>query len=178
VPKFAKRFFFLAAGFLVATAIVLTACQAMQWFDLDAAIPETARLLRDGGVLAAFGASWPPHIDWEVERAYREFRTHLRDAQRVRGIPPASVRGPDYSRHFEESGLFRHVTTFAMHHREEGDAERLLDLVLTLDGTSKLVRADVSEEELGLIHLRKVARARIRTPCSWWWTYEVHLALK
>ena len=35
-----------------------------------------------------------------------------------------------------------------------------------------------SEEELGLIHLRRVARVRIRTPCSWWLTYEVHLALK
>jgi hypothetical protein len=35
------------------------------------------------------------------------------------------------------------------------------------------------EERPGLIHLRKVAQERIRTPCSWWWTYdEVHLALK
>lgn len=36
-----------------------------------------------------------------------------------------------------------------------------------------------TEEELGLIYLRKVGTSRIRMPCSWWWTYEeVHLALK
>jgi ubiquinone/menaquinone biosynthesis C-methylase UbiE len=35
-------------------ADIVTASQAMHWFDADRALPEIARLLRPGGVLAAY----------------------------------------------------------------------------------------------------------------------------
>src|ERR1700685_3598340 len=41
-------------------ADIVTASQAMHWFDPELALPEIARLLRPGGVLAAYDCDWPP----------------------------------------------------------------------------------------------------------------------
>jgi SAM-dependent methyltransferase len=50
-------------------ADIVTASQAMHWFDAGRALPEIARLLRPGGVLAAYDCDWPPCIDWETDAA-------------------------------------------------------------------------------------------------------------
>lgn len=41
-------------------ADIVTASQAMHWFDPARALPEIARILRPGGVLAAYDCDWPP----------------------------------------------------------------------------------------------------------------------
>ncbi|MEP7024302.1 MAG: class I SAM-dependent methyltransferase, partial [Actinomycetota bacterium] len=51
-------------------ADIVTASQAMHWFDAERALPEIARILRPGGVLAAYDCDWPPCIDWETDAAY------------------------------------------------------------------------------------------------------------
>jgi ubiquinone/menaquinone biosynthesis C-methylase UbiE len=49
------------------SADIVTASQAMHWFDADRALPEIARILRPGGVFAAYDCDWPPCIDWETD---------------------------------------------------------------------------------------------------------------
>ena len=71
----ATRFTVLAAtaedtGLPDGCADVVTASQAMHWFDPDRALPEIARLLRPGGVLAAYDCDWPPWTDWETAAAW------------------------------------------------------------------------------------------------------------
>lgn len=41
--------------------------QALHWFDLDRALPETARVLRPGGVLAAMGNTEDDSVGWVAE---------------------------------------------------------------------------------------------------------------
>lgn len=47
-------------------ADIVTASQAMHWFDADRALPEIARVLRPGGVLASYDCDWPPCVDAEM----------------------------------------------------------------------------------------------------------------
>lgn len=51
-------------------ADVVTCAQSFHWMEPDATIAEAARILRPGGIFAAYDYDWPPLIDWEVDGAF------------------------------------------------------------------------------------------------------------
>src|SRR6185437_13432983 len=114
-----------AAGLPDDCADIVTASQAMHWFDAARALPEIARILRPGGVFAAYDCDWPPCVDWETDAAYVAFDDQVRELETGRGLrPPYAGKG----RHLETitgSGLFRFTTEVALLSREQGDAKRL-----------------------------------------------------
>ena len=71
-----------------ACADIVTASQAMHWFDAARALPEIARILRPGGVFAAYDCDWPPCIDWETDAAYVAFDRRVRELETARGLRP------------------------------------------------------------------------------------------
>jgi SAM-dependent methyltransferase len=159
-------------------ADVVTASQAMHWFEPDRALPEIARLLRPGGVLAAYDCDWPPSIDGETGAAWDEM-ARLVDAEQVRRGIPGAHRGKDHLGGLRASGLFRHCAEIAVHGRDEGDAGRLVALAISAMACAADFLADgCSEQELGIAALREVAARRLAAPRTWWWTYRVHLALR
>ena len=159
-------------------ADVVTASQALHWFDSDRALPEIARLLRPGGVLAAYDCDWPPCIDWETGAAWDAVVSRVDELQARRGLP-ALHGGKDHAGRLRRSGLFRHCAEIAVHGREQGDAERLVALALSAIGHVAGFLADgATEDELGLTALREVADRRLRRPRTWWWTYRVRLAVR
>ncbi|MEA3041185.1 MAG: hypothetical protein QOC65_674 [Sphingomonadales bacterium] len=54
-----------------ASVDLAVAAQAMHWFDLDLFYAEVARVLKPGGVLAAFGYDWM-YVSPEIDRAINE----------------------------------------------------------------------------------------------------------
>jgi ubiquinone/menaquinone biosynthesis C-methylase UbiE len=159
-------------------ADVVTASQAMHWFDPDRALPEIARLLRPGGVLAAYDCDWPPGIDWETGAAWDRVAERAAEEQARRGIP-AAHGGKEHLGRLRASGLFRHCAEIAVHGRETGDADRLVALALSaITDAAGFLDAGLTEDELGISALREVATRRLRAPLTWWWTYRVHLAIR
>ena len=159
-------------------ADVVTASQAMHWFDPDRALPEIARLLRPGGVLAAYDCDWPPWIDWETAAAWDDVAGRVEAEERRRGIPEAH-QGKDHLGRFQRSGLFRHCAELAVHGRDRGSADRLVGLALSASGNAAGFLADgVTEDELGVTELREVAARRLSESPIWWWTYRVRLAVR
>jgi SAM-dependent methyltransferase len=166
-----------ATGLPDRCADVVTASQALHWFDPKRALPEAARLLRPGGVFAAYDCDWPPCVDWETDAA---FSAHLRSMDELdvaRGLRPAATDKGGHLARLRRSGLFRYVTEVAVHSRDEGDAERLVGVALSLGATVGLLRAGVSEAELGLTRLREVAARRLPAATPWWWTYRVRMGV-
>jgi SAM-dependent methyltransferase len=159
-------------------ADVVTASQAMHWFDPDRALPEIARLLRPGGVLAAYDCDWPPAIDWEIAAAWDRMAALVDEEQARRALPPLH-RGKDHQARIRRSALFRHCAQTAVHGREQGDAARLVALALSANGLAAEFIADgCTEDDLGITALREVAERRLAQPLTWWWTYRVHLAVR
>ena len=159
-------------------ADVVTASQAMHWFDPDRALPEIARLLRPGGVLAAYDCDWPPCVDWETEAAWEAVVGRVDNLQARRGLPVLHG-GKDHAERIRASGLFRHCAEIAVHGREQGDAERLVALALSAIGrAAEFLARGSTEDELGLTALSEVAARRLRQPQTWWWTYRISLAVR
>src|SRR5579875_2142649 len=159
-------------------ADIVTASQAMHWFDPVRALPEIARLLRPGGVLAAYDCDWPPAVDWETAAAYQAYEEQATALAIDRGLQPPKAAKAEHADRMRASGQFRFVTEIAVHHRDEGDAGRLVDLALSQGGTVALLNAGLAEDELGLTRLREVAARRIPRPVPFWWTYRIRLAVR
>jgi SAM-dependent methyltransferase len=159
-------------------ADVVTASQAMHWFDPDRALPEIARLLRPGGVLAAYDCDWPPCIDWETAAAWENVAGRVEAEQARRGIPEAH-QGKAHLRRLRDCGLFRHCAEIAVHGRDQGDAGRLVGLALSaITNAAGFLTDGATEDELGVTALREVAARRLSEPLTWWWTYRVRLAVR
>jgi SAM-dependent methyltransferase len=160
-----------------ACADIVTASQAMHWFDAARALPEIARILRPGGVFAAYDCDWPPCIDWETDAAYIAFDRRVRELEAARGLLPPHAG----KRHLETiagSGLFRFTTEVALLSREQGDARRLADVALSQGGTKALLAAGATEDEIGLTALREVAARRLPAARAWYWTYRVRMGVR
>jgi len=53
-------------------ADIVTCAQALHWMEPTATLAEIARILRPGGLFAAYDYDWPPTLRWELERVYQE----------------------------------------------------------------------------------------------------------
>jgi SAM-dependent methyltransferase len=165
-------------GLPAGSADVVTVSQAMHWFDPARALPEIARLLRPGGVLAAYDCDWPPCVDWETGAAYTAYEQRLRTLEAAQPQPPGRQPKDQHADRMRASGLFRFVTEIAVHNRDEGDGARLVELARSQSGAVELLNQGVSEDELGLTRLREVAARRIPGPVPFWWTYRIRLAVR
>ena len=160
-----------------ACADIVTASQAMHWFDAARALPEIARILRSGGVFAAYDCDWPPCIDWETDAAYTAFDDRVRELESARGLLPPHA-GKRHLETLADSGLFRFVSEIALLSREQGDASRLADVALSQGGTKALLEAGATEDEIGLTALREVAARTLPTTRPWWWTYRIRMGVR
>jgi SAM-dependent methyltransferase len=142
-------------GLADGVADVVTCSQSFHWMEAEPTLAEVARLLRPGGIFAAYDYDWPPVCDWEVEQA---FSVLVRRAGKARGIPP-KLRF-DKSGHLERieaSGRFRFAREVVLHSRERGGAERIVGMALSLGPLAVLLEGGMSEEDLGLAQLRDAA---------------------
>jgi SAM-dependent methyltransferase len=158
------------------SADVVTAGTAMHWFDPGLALPEIIRVLRPGGVLAAFRPVWPPRIDAEIDAAFAVFDDQMTRLEAEYGLRPPDA-GDDHAATMRRSGLFRHVADLAMHGREDGGADRVLGLARSRGGVAALLAAGATEEQIGIARLAAVAVPRLRRSRPWWWTFSVCLGV-
>ncbi|HVN61526.1 MAG TPA: class I SAM-dependent methyltransferase [Gaiellaceae bacterium] len=138
------------------TADVVTCSQSLHWMEPRPTFAEAARLLRPGGVFAAYDYDVIPVCDWEVEEAYAallERRRALREELRIqRGADRYAKNG--HLDRIRESGEFRYCREFLLQSVEEGGAERIEGFARSLG----LPVADATlEERLRYDELREVA---------------------
>lgn len=170
-----------ATGLDGGVADIVTCSQSFHYMEPSAALAEAARLLRPGGVFAAYDYDWLPQLPPEVGRAYTAYRDHLSEHWVRLGLHERLSEW-DKDGHLERirsSGQFQLVKEFAVEHTDTGSADRLIELA-TVIGEDALIRAaGVTDEELGLDELRAVARRVLgdRTQ-EWRWTYRVRLGVR
>jgi SAM-dependent methyltransferase len=145
-----------ATGLPDGEADIVTCSQALHWMEPEPTLAEAARILRPGGVCAAYDYDWPPIVGWEVEAAFEDV------LRRVRAGRAPDGRGMRYAKegHLERmkaSGHFRYAREVVFHSRDRADAERIVGMALSLGPLTVLLHDGKTEEELGLAALREAA---------------------
>lgn len=173
-------------------ADIVTCSQSLHWMEPSGTLAEVARILRDGGVFAAYDCDWPPTLNAEAERAYNACLAKaemLGHSQRLTvevhhffGRFQASVTRWNKDGHLErirQSGRFRYVKEVALHHVERGGAERLVGLALSQGEIATLLKHGIGEDEIGITALREAARQALGGAIvPWFWSYRLRMGVK
>jgi SAM-dependent methyltransferase len=142
---------------------------AWHWMDPDRAVPEVARVLRDGGRFGVIWTSRDREADW------------LRDLRRLRepavtghgGGPGAQRRPQTHAVALPEGAPLRDIRTESIRFTLRMSASSLIDLLGTYSG---VITASPQEREAALTHARAALEQRfpgageIEVPMrSWCW---------
>jgi ubiquinone/menaquinone biosynthesis C-methylase UbiE len=160
---------------------LVTCSQSFHWMDRARVLAEAARILRPGGVFAAYDYDMPPLVHPEVDAAFREhleLRRHYRDEQKVEAGWTRMPK-PEHLEAIRQSGHFTYAREAVFHDSAEVVAGRILGLARSLGLVPELIALGVTEDELGLTRLaetteRVVGSARI----PWVLGYRVRLGVK
>ena len=166
-----------ATGLPDATADIVTYSQSLHWMEPQPTFAEAARVLRPGGVFAAYDYELPPAVDWEVDAAFEYFLLRVGKFRRERlSIPPAEKAG--HVPRMRESGVFRYVRELGVSGDEPATAERVVAMAMSLGPVGRLLEEGLTEEEIGLAGLREAAERVIGDrEVSWTLGYRVRFGV-
>jgi len=166
-----------ATGLADDSTDIVTYSQSLHWMDPRPTFAEAARILRAGGVFAAYDYELPPSVDWEVDAAFEYFLLRVGKFRRERlSIPPAEKTG--HVPRMRESGLFRYVRELGVSGEDRADAERVVGLALSLGPVGRLLDEGLSEQEIGLAGLREATERVVGDrEVTWTLSYRVRVGV-
>lgn len=154
-----------ATGLRAGEADLVTCSQALHWMEPRATFTEAARVLKEGGVFAAYDYDWPPTTGvWEADQAYMECMHGLQEVE-TRESEKELVHKWSKEGHLarmRESRCFRFTKELVLHHTEPGDADRFVGILLSQGGVQLLLRSGFTEQELGIAAFRDRCERRFR----------------
>jgi ubiquinone/menaquinone biosynthesis C-methylase UbiE len=162
-------------------ADIVTCSQSLHWMEPNGTIAEVARILRDGGVFAAYDCDWPPTLNAKAEQAYDACRANAEAIERRLRIAPEVVKWSKggHLERIRQSGRFRYVKEVVLHHVESGGAERLVGLALSQGEIATLLKHGIGEDEIGITALREAARDALGDAIvPWFWSYRIRMGVK
>ncbi len=159
-------------------ADIVTAAQSFHWMEPTATLAEIVRILRPGGLFAAYDYDSPPAIHWELDRLAQEVLTRFVALVRERGLPQTFTIWPKNKSldPLRESGHFRFTREVLLHHVEYGDAARFLEM---MQSSAFSQQAQFTDQEVGLDRLSSAALHSIGSePIPWYFSYRVRIGVK
>ena len=167
-----------ATGLPDGCADIVSCAQSLQWMEPEPTFKEVSRILRPGGVLAAYQYESLVTCSPDTDAAFREVRASVGRLRGELALDEGRRRWPVSRERFEASGRFRFVAETSVHSVEEGNAARLVGFLLS-EGSVTMLLQRVPEEAVGLDRLRAIAAERLwEEPTPWYIGYRVWLAIK
>jgi len=130
------------------SADIITCSQSFHWMEPVSTLREAARVLREGGVFAAYDCDWPPIASWEVEEAFTSLHQKADEiiARHTAPEERANKRNKEeHLRYLRESGQFRFTKEVVFHHKETCDAARYIGLALSQGGVRTVMKLGSDE---------------------------------
>ena len=164
-----------------ACADIVTVSQALHWMDPEPTFTEVTRILRTGGVFAAYDCDFPPMMNPDSEMADIRFMSQAGEIGTAHGYSELlkKLRKTEHLARMESSGRFRYVKEIAVHSAEMGNAERMVGIALSQSVIHNLLKRGLTEEEIGLDEFRRLAQQTMGDkPVPWYFTFRVRLGVK
>jgi len=161
----------LRTGLADGCADIVTCAQSFHWLDAGPAIAEIARILRPGGLFAAYDYDWPPLIDWQVDAAL------LRVIEAAR-VDPSRPEKAQHVQNLLQSGRFRVVREVFLHARQAAPGGDIAQLPLAFGPVARRLDEGATERDLGLDRYQEAVRSHLKPGTNaMWWSYRVRLAV-
>jgi len=159
-------------------ADIVTAAQSFHWMEPTSTLAEITRILRPGGLFAAYDYDWPPTLHWELDRLGQEAGERFVELVRECGLAH-TLKIWSKDRHLDrmrESGHFRFTREVVLHHIEQGDAARFLEMMRSNAFSHQL---QLNEQEIGFDRLSSAAFQSLGSePIPWYFSYRVRIGIK
>lgn len=170
-----------ATGLPDGRAQIVTCSQSLHWMYPQPTFQEARRILRPGGVFAAFDYDWPPTVGfWEAEAAYNEVMQRVISLMRdVKSDLPVKQWDKDgHLARMAESGCFRYTKEIVVHQVDLGNAERLVGLLRSQGSVMTLLKKGIPEDQIGIDRLEEIAGQTLGTSDRpWVWSSRVRLGI-
>lgn len=175
------RGFSHATGLGEGCADIVTCFQSLHWMDPFPTFREIARILRPGGVFAACDYDWPPITGQPaLDALFLECAEHSRNLEKSAGLS-LDLKQWEKTEHLarmRESGHLGMVRECALHQADDGNAARIVGLLLSQSHVQALLKSGVSENDLGIIRLRETAARLLGNhPGRWFWTCRIRIGI-
>jgi len=167
-----------ATGLPDGCADIVTCSQSLHWMEPEPTFAEVGRILRRGGVFAAYDYDMTPVVDPEIDAAFESLADSAVALRQTTGlISPWTRRHAHPKREhlaaMRASGAFRYTRETVLHSVEPGDAERLVGLVRSLGAV------EVHRDQLSFDELERVAQRVLGDRAEpFWFGYRVRMGIR
>ncbi|GIP48887.1 class I SAM-dependent methyltransferase [Paenibacillus sp. DXFW5] len=127
---------------------LVTCSQSFHWMDPQPTLQEFARVLRPGGIFAAYDCDWPPAASPELEQAYIQLVDFAeKRASELIDNDKEAYKWPkdQHLQQIRKSGLFHYSREIVFHHWESCDADRYANLALSQGGLQTALKLGANE---------------------------------
>jgi ubiquinone/menaquinone biosynthesis C-methylase UbiE len=162
-------------------ADIVTCSQSLHWMDPLPTFKEVARVLRRGGVFAAYDCDFPPTTSsWKADAAYDRFMVRVAELEELHNVSDGLQRWSktEHLERMKASGCFRFTKEVVLHHVEEGNAERLITLTRSQGNVATLFKKGLSERDLGMEKFREITNETLGGSAKpWYFSTRVRLGI-
>lgn len=146
-------------GLDAGSADIVTCAQSFHWMDPRSVLPEVARLLRPGGVFAAYDYDVVPVIEPRVDAAFSRVIDVRWEARERLGIHAGSSQWPksEHVARIRESGRFAFARKVHCHAELTADGRQVIDLADSLGGPADIFQGQAPELDEAMGDLKRVA---------------------
>jgi SAM-dependent methyltransferase len=152
-------------GLDAGAADIVTCAQSFHWMDPVAVLPEAARLLRPGGVFAAYDYDVVPVVDPAVDAAFAAVIAARSAARKRLHLEAGAARWPKdgHVDRMRESGLFAFVREVHCHAESSLDAAGMIGLARSIGGPVEIFGESAPEVGEAMNQLVRIANDRLPT---------------
>lgn len=131
-------------------ADIVTCSQSFHWMNPETTLKEAARILKEGGIFAAYDCDWPPVCGLEAEYEYNALFRKVKEIEDVR--PELRNRFKSWPKeehlmNIKKSGLFRYAREIVFSASEECDAARFINIAFSQGSLQSILKSGITEIE-------------------------------
>lgn len=149
-----------ATGLEDGCADIVTCSQSLHWMEPEPTFAEVARILRPGGVFAAYDYDWPPVVDPEVDAAFEQYQASRKDLRRLLDVKRGADVWPkhEHLQRMRDSGHFSWCRELLFYSVEDGGADRIVGFANSLGCPAVGIDDDELRHDLRIAELEEAAR--------------------
>ncbi len=129
-------------------ADIVNCSQSFHWMEPDRALKEIARILKTGGIFAAYDCDWPPISGHKAEKAYNQLLETARAKQKlIQDKEAFKVPKEKHLKNITECGYFSYCREIVFHSRETCSTERFIGMAFSQGVLQSVLKSNPKELE-------------------------------